>query len=152
MQNRTFGSYLAAINWILISVMLCMHCMAVSIPSKKRIRSGHSAAMICAQCSCLFMGKQAAEVLWSSICRIADCAARVRLQRQSVDGCRLSWGGKGGLGGILSGLPQITLPELPDTLRPSRQQRSARFDVVFLDDWLRITKGDRGELRIFVRT
>jgi hypothetical protein len=32
-----------------------------------------------------------------------------------------------------------------------KRARSARFDVVYLDDDLRVTRGDRGELRVFVK-
>ena len=56
----------------------------------------------------------------------------------------------GGLGGILSSVPQISLPDLPDSMQPP--SRSARFTVTYLDDDLRITRGDRGETRVFVRT
>ena len=44
------------------------------------------------------------------------------------------------------------IPELPEPLRPSRQARTSTFDVLYLDDDVRITRGSRGELRIFVRT
>ena len=54
------------------------------------------------------------------------------------------------MAGILSNVPQISLPELPEQLQP--RSRSARFTVAYLDDDLRITKGDRGEIRVFVRT
>ena len=49
-------------------------------------------------------------------------------------------------------LPEIMLPQLPEPLKPSRQQRTSSFDVLFLDSDLRITRGSRGELRIFVKT
>ena len=58
----------------------------------------------------------------------------------------------GGLGGILSAIPEISLPELPEGLRPPRGPRGGRFRVAYLDDNMRITKGDRGEVRVFVRT
>ena len=47
-------------------------------------------------------------------------------------------------------MPQISLPDLPDSMQPP--SRSARFTVTYLDDDLRITRGDRGETRVFVRT
>ena len=49
-------------------------------------------------------------------------------------------------------LPEIMLPQLPEPFKPSRQQRTSSFDVLFLDSDLRITRGSRGELRIFVKT
>ena len=58
----------------------------------------------------------------------------------------------GGIGGLLGRLPEFTLPQLPEPLKPSRSQRSSTFEVIFLDSDLRITRGDRGELRVFVRT
>ena len=53
---------------------------------------------------------------------------------------------------MLGRLPEFTLPQLPEPFKPSRSQRSSNFEVVFLDADLRITRGDRGELRVFVRT
>ncbi|GAB4819235.1 hypothetical protein N2152v2_006281 [Parachlorella kessleri] len=58
---------------------------------------------------------------------------------------------KGGVFGWLSNVPQIDLPGLQSLLGVPKQARSARFDVVFLDDDLRITRGDMNELRVFVR-
>ncbi len=58
----------------------------------------------------------------------------------------------GGLGGVLSRLPEVTLPQLPEQLQPSRRMRSSTFEVIYLDDDLRVTRGDRGELRVFVRS
>lgn len=49
-------------------------------------------------------------------------------------------------------LPDLVLPQLPEPLRPSRQQRTSSFDVLYLDDNMRIIRGSRGELRIFVKT
>ncbi|EFN55841.1 hypothetical protein CHLNCDRAFT_145390 [Chlorella variabilis] len=57
----------------------------------------------------------------------------------------------GGLGGWLDSLPQFTLPQLPESLQPPKRLRSARFDVVYLDEQMRITRGDRGELRVFMK-
>ncbi|KAJ9514963.1 hypothetical protein QJQ45_002787 [Haematococcus lacustris] len=51
----------------------------------------------------------------------------------------------------LSQLPSWALPQLPPFLQPPRSMRSATFDVVFLDDMWRVTRGDRGELRLYVR-
>ena len=50
----------------------------------------------------------------------------------------------GGLGGVLGRLPEFTLPQLPDPLKPSRAMRSSTFEVIYLDGDLRITRGDRG--------
>jgi hypothetical protein len=57
----------------------------------------------------------------------------------------------GGLRGWLGGLPALRTPELPEALRPPAEARSARFDVTFLDPELRVTRGDRGELRVFIK-
>ena len=59
--------------------------------------------------------------------------------------------GDGGLGGFLGAAPALTLPSLPDFLRPSRAQRSSTFDVLYLDGDLRIGRGERGELRVHAR-
>lgn len=59
---------------------------------------------------------------------------------------------EGGAGGILSLVPQIHLPELPENMRSSKGPRGASFRVIYLDDDLRITMGDRNELRLFIRT
>lgn len=48
-------------------------------------------------------------------------------------------------------LPRFELPSLPQQLKPPRYLRSATFDVTFLDESMRITRGDRGELRIYLR-
>ncbi|XP_057855031.2 plastid-lipid-associated protein 6, chloroplastic isoform X2 [Cryptomeria japonica] len=53
--------------------------------------------------------------------------------------------------GGLSQLPQVQLPELPEIFRPPSSLRSGEFKVTFLDDDLRITRGDRGELRVFLK-
>ncbi|KAF3456486.1 hypothetical protein FNV43_RR01136 [Rhamnella rubrinervis] len=52
--------------------------------------------------------------------------------------------------GNLSQLPPLELPRLPDGLRPPSDTRSGEFEVTYLDDDTRITRGDRGELRVFV--
>ena len=51
---------------------------------------------------------------------------------------------------MLSNVPQISLPDLPESFQP--RAKLARFTVAYLDGDLRITKGDRGETRVFVRT
>ncbi|KAE9612082.1 hypothetical protein Lal_00022304 [Lupinus albus] len=53
--------------------------------------------------------------------------------------------------GSLSQLPPFEVPRLPDALRPpSNSTRSGEFEVTYADSDTRITRGDRGELRIFV--
>ncbi|PON94800.1 Plastid lipid-associated protein/fibrillin conserved domain containing protein [Trema orientale] len=52
--------------------------------------------------------------------------------------------------GNLSQLPPLELPRLPDGLRPPSNPGSGEFEVTYLDDDTRITRGDRGELRVFV--
>ncbi|KAI7733584.1 hypothetical protein M8C21_000940 [Ambrosia artemisiifolia] len=52
--------------------------------------------------------------------------------------------------GNLSQLPPLEVPQLPEQFRPSTNRGSGDFDVTYLDSDLRITRGDRGELRVFV--
>lgn len=54
--------------------------------------------------------------------------------------------------GNLSQLPPLELPRFPDALRPPSDTRSGEFEVTYLDNDTRITRGDRGELRVFVIT
>lgn len=51
----------------------------------------------------------------------------------------------------MQNLPQFGVPELPDFLKPPKNLRSASFAVTYLDASMRITRGDRNELRIFLR-
>jgi hypothetical protein len=60
--------------------------------------------------------------------------------------------GTGGFNGLLGKLPQFALPQLPEGFRPSRESRTSTFEEIFLDEDTRITRGARGELRVFVRT
>lgn len=63
-------------------------------------------------------------------------------------------GGIGGwLGNILPGVKIPTkIPTLPEPLRSVfADAQNATFEVVFIDDRMRITRGDRGELRVFLR-
>ena len=58
----------------------------------------------------------------------------------------------GGLSGLLGSLPALSLPAgLPAPLRPSASQRTSAFDVLYLDGDLRVTRGERGELRVFCK-
>ncbi|KAD7477910.1 hypothetical protein E3N88_01046 [Mikania micrantha] len=52
--------------------------------------------------------------------------------------------------GNLSQLPPLEIPQLPEQFRPSTNRGSGDFDVTYLDSDLRVTRGDRGELRVFV--
>lgn len=52
--------------------------------------------------------------------------------------------------GNLSQLPPLEIPQLPDSLRPPTNRGSGGFDVTYVDADTRITRGDRGELRVFV--
>ncbi|XVF38494.1 hypothetical protein REPUB_Repub20aG0106900 [Reevesia pubescens] len=52
--------------------------------------------------------------------------------------------------GNLSQLPPLEVPRLPDNLRPPSNTGSGEFEVTFVDADTRITRGDRGELRVFV--
>ncbi|KAL3828265.1 hypothetical protein ACJIZ3_017067 [Penstemon smallii] len=52
--------------------------------------------------------------------------------------------------GNLSQLPPLDLPRIPDALRPQSSTGSGVFEVTYLDSDTRITRGDRGELRVFV--
>lgn len=49
------------------------------------------------------------------------------------------------------GETQLELPTLPEFLQPPDWTRSSSFDVTYLDEGLRVTRGDRGELRVFLR-
>ncbi|KGN56840.1 plastid-lipid-associated protein 6, chloroplastic [Cucumis sativus] len=52
--------------------------------------------------------------------------------------------------GNLSQLPPLEVPRIPDALRPPSNTGSGEFEVTYLDNDIRITRGDRGELRVFV--
>ncbi|KAI4345833.1 hypothetical protein L6164_012924 [Bauhinia variegata] len=52
--------------------------------------------------------------------------------------------------GNLSQLPPLEIPRIPDALRPRSNTGSGEFEVTYLDADARITRGDRGELRVFV--
>eukprot|EP00245_Coleochaete_scutata_P006535 TRINITY_DN21002_c0_g1_i1.p1 TRINITY_DN21002_c0_g1~~TRINITY_DN21002_c0_g1_i1.p1 ORF type:complete len:300 (+),score=39.19 TRINITY_DN21002_c0_g1_i1:54-902(+) len=53
--------------------------------------------------------------------------------------------------GPLKQLPPLAIPQLPEALRPPSSARSGDFKTTFLDNELRVSRGDRGELRVFVR-
>lgn len=53
--------------------------------------------------------------------------------------------------GPLTSIPKLSVPKLPQELQPPQDLRSAVFEVRYLDRDMRITRGDRGELRIYVR-
>jgi hypothetical protein len=61
----------------------------------------------------------------------------------------------GGISNWLDSLPDIETPKLrkvDEALYSSTKSlRGGTFDVTFLDDSMRITRGDRGELRIFLK-
>lgn len=52
--------------------------------------------------------------------------------------------------GNLSQLPPFEVPRLPDQLRPPSNPGRGEFEVTYIDSETRITRGDRGELRVFV--
>ncbi|XP_057459715.1 plastid-lipid-associated protein 6, chloroplastic-like [Actinidia eriantha] len=52
--------------------------------------------------------------------------------------------------GNLSKLPPLEIPRIPDNLRPPSNTGSGEFEVTYMDSDTRITRGDRGELRVFV--
>ncbi|RLM59153.1 putative plastid-lipid-associated protein 6, chloroplastic [Panicum miliaceum] len=52
--------------------------------------------------------------------------------------------------GSLSQLPPLEVPRIPDNLRPPSNTGSGEFEVTYLDGDTRVTRGDRGELRVFV--
>lgn len=52
--------------------------------------------------------------------------------------------------GDLSQLPPLEIGKLPDYLRSPQNTGSGEFEVTYMDADTRITRGDRGELRVFV--
>ncbi|KAH7691544.1 Plastid lipid-associated protein/fibrillin conserved domain-containing protein [Dioscorea alata] len=52
--------------------------------------------------------------------------------------------------GNLSQLPPFEIPRIPDALRPPSNTGTGDFEVTYLDSDTRVTRGDRGELRVFV--
>ncbi|KAF8098728.1 hypothetical protein N665_0260s0035 [Sinapis alba] len=51
--------------------------------------------------------------------------------------------------GNLAQIPPFDIPRLPDSFRPPSNPGTGDFEVTFVDDNMRITRGDRGELRVF---
>jgi hypothetical protein len=52
--------------------------------------------------------------------------------------------------GNLSQLPPLEIPRIPDNFRPPSNTGSGEFEVTYVDSDMRITRGDRSELRVFV--
>ncbi|XP_028769611.1 plastid-lipid-associated protein 6, chloroplastic-like [Neltuma alba] len=52
--------------------------------------------------------------------------------------------------GNLSQLPPFEIPRIPDQFRPPSNTGSGEFEVTYLDSDTRVTRGDGGELRVFV--
>ncbi|XP_051127542.1 plastid-lipid-associated protein 6, chloroplastic [Andrographis paniculata] len=52
--------------------------------------------------------------------------------------------------GNLQQLPPLDVPRIPDFLRSQSNTGSGEFEVTYVDSDLRVTRGDRGELRVFV--
>lgn len=48
-------------------------------------------------------------------------------------------------------LPPISTPDLPEFLRSTAPARAGQFETTYLDDGFRVSRGDLGELRVFVR-
>jgi hypothetical protein len=48
-------------------------------------------------------------------------------------------------------LRPLQTPEVPEPFRPPKDLRSASFDTTYLDGDFRVSRGDRGELRVYVR-
>jgi hypothetical protein len=62
----------------------------------------------------------------------------------------------GGVNGWFGGLPELSLGGgenvvLAEVRKATEAYNSSSFDVIYLDETLRVTKADRGELRVFVR-
>lgn len=52
--------------------------------------------------------------------------------------------------GNLAQIPPFEIPRLPDSFRPPSNPGTGDFEVTYVDENMRITRGDRGELRVFV--
>ncbi len=62
----------------------------------------------------------------------AECALLISLESRT--GGLTPCVPAGGIAGLLNNIPEFTLPELPDNMRPSSGMRAASFDVIFLDE------------------
>lgn len=58
---------------------------------------------------------------------------------------------RGGPQGVFKNVPPFSAPELPEFLRPPPQFRSATFSTSYVDEDFRVSRGDRGELRVYVK-
>ncbi|KAK3286511.1 plastid-lipid-associated protein [Cymbomonas tetramitiformis] len=54
-------------------------------------------------------------------------------------------------GGGIDNLAPFTLPQLPKELQLPPVLRSGAFDTTYADDEMRVSRGDRGELRVFIK-
>eukprot|EP00238_Polyblepharides_amylifera_P001134 CAMPEP_0196573486 /NCGR_PEP_ID=MMETSP1081-20130531/3390_1 /TAXON_ID=36882 /ORGANISM="Pyramimonas amylifera, Strain CCMP720" /LENGTH=269 /DNA_ID=CAMNT_0041891221 /DNA_START=42 /DNA_END=851 /DNA_ORIENTATION=- len=52
---------------------------------------------------------------------------------------------------VIQGVELPGLPSLPEALRPPSNLRTGSFDVTFVDDEMRVSRGERGELRVFMK-
>lgn len=52
--------------------------------------------------------------------------------------------------GNFSQLPPFEVPRIPDQFRQPSNTGSGEFEVTYIDSDTRVTRGDRGELRVFV--
>lgn len=63
--------------------------------------------------------------------------------------------GAGSLKKLLGFNPELDIPELtqslPEQIRPPSSTRSGTFSTIFIDEHLRVTRGDRRELRVYGR-
>ncbi|CAK8572096.1 unnamed protein product [Lathyrus sativus] len=52
--------------------------------------------------------------------------------------------------GNFSQFPPLEVPQIPESIRPKSNRGNGDFEVTYLDADTRVTRGDRGELRVFV--
>jgi len=105
-------------------------------------------------CTCLVIFSAASDLAaTANKCSVVHhtCNAAACLQGVACPPCSLCPAGVCYLWWWLQNLPQLGVPELPDFLKPPKNLRSASFDVTYLDASMRITRGDRGELRLYLR-
>ncbi|GFP85836.1 probable plastid-lipid-associated protein 6 chloroplastic [Phtheirospermum japonicum] len=70
---------------------------------------------------------------------IGTCGVKIKFEKTTVKTT-----------GNLSQLPPLDVPRIADALRPPSNTGSGEFEVTYMDNDTRITRGDRGELRVFV--